>query len=177
MVRLSARVWRRRWCGSIPLTSPPLPIPPMIHTHTHIHTKYTHTLTHTHTQKIAGVDVERARAVLEANGKLDLNDDQLRKVDLALLEPFEASERSRRLKHAGTHSKKTKLLSIVPFYSRCTKALTFGSFWNRQCRAGPRGHQPGVLCVLWEPLQDLKVHTCILLLISALRTLGNPSRL
>ena len=59
------------------------------------------------------MDVERARGVLEANGRLNLNDDQLRKVDLALLEPFEASERSRRLKHAGTQKK--KVLSIVPF--------------------------------------------------------------
>ena len=50
------------------------------------------------------MDVERARAVLGAIGNLDLTDDQLRNVDLALIEPFDASERLRRLNHAGTHS-------------------------------------------------------------------------
>ena len=60
---------------------------------------------HTHVraqQKTAGVDVERARAVLEANGPLDLENPQLRTADLKLLETFQASERNRRLQHAGT---------------------------------------------------------------------------
>ena len=61
-----------------------------------------HTRPCAHTQKTAGVDVERARAVLEANGPLDLENTQLRTADLKLLETFEASERSRRLQRAGT---------------------------------------------------------------------------